>query len=393
MTQVARVLVLDAEQRSALAAVRSLGRCGLRVSVASAAAAPLAGASCHVDEVVHTPDPQQDVEAWLTSILGYLSRAGCSYVLPMTDVSTMLLAPARHLLPEGCVLLCPPSEAYEALTDKGALLIRAAALGIAVPETLHAADATQLHSAVRQLGFPVIIKPARSRYRLGNAVHSTAVRRVDNEAELEQLLEQAHWLGPLPALVQSWIPGSGAGVFALYGTQGPVAWFAHSRLREKPPQGGVSVLCESAPVDPQLQHLSQQLLTSVGWCGPAMVEYRVTPAGMPVLMEVNGRFWGSLQLGIDSGIDFPALYLQLAQGLNVPASTHYQVGRRLRWLLGDLDNLLLQLRGRVAQGRRRKALRNFAASFFDPLCRQEIWRAGDTRPAWREASQWLGALL
>jgi len=393
VTHVPRILVLDGEQRSALAAVRSLGRCGLSVSVASAQCDPLAAASRYVDDVLKTPDPTQDVQGWLAAVLHHVSQTGCTLVLPMTDISTMLLAPVKHLFPEGCALLCPPAQAYEALTDKAALLERAAALGMAVPRTLRVATAEHLRSAARQIGYPLVVKPARSRYRLGNTVHATAVQRIDTDAQLQQLIDNAQWLGPVCALVQSWVPGRGAGVFALCGTQGPVAWFAHTRLREKPPAGGVSVLSESCAVNPQLRELSQQLLSAVGWWGPAMIEYRMTPDGVPMLMEVNGRFWGSLQLSIDSGVDFPAILLHLSQGASVPLQSDYRIGQRLRWLLGDLDNLLLQLRGRIGPGTRWTALRSFAATFADPLCRQEIWRSEDPKPAWREAGRWLGALL
>ena len=75
-----------------------------------------------------------------------------------------------------------------------------------------------------------------------------------------------------------------------------------------------------------------------------MLEYKQDHrSGVPFLMEVNGRFWGSLQLAVDAGVDFPYLCCQLALGQapDVPAS--YTVGVRSRWLLGDLDHLLLRV--------------------------------------------------
>ena len=85
----------------------------------------------------------------------------------------------------------------------------------------------------------------------------------------------------------------------------PVAFFAHKRLRERPPWGGVSVLSESAEPDPRLKALARQLLDDACWHGVAMVEFKVAPDGTPYLMEINTRFWGSLQLAIDAGVDFP----------------------------------------------------------------------------------------
>ena len=60
-------------------------------------------------------------------------------------------------------------------------------------------------------------------------------------------------------------------------------------------------------------------------------------------MEVNGRFWGSLELAVDAGVDFPFLAFQLARGIRPDAPPEYQPGVKNRWILGDLDHLLLRL--------------------------------------------------
>jgi predicted ATP-grasp superfamily ATP-dependent carboligase len=197
----------------------------------------------------------------------------------------------------------------------------------------------------------------------------------------------------MPCLAQQFIPGHGAGIFALCDSNGPVAWFAHRRLREKPPSGGVSVLSESVDVDAAMQGMAARLLTASGWLGVAMVEFRISTTGAPYLMEVNGRFWGSLQLAIDSGLDFPWLLYQLVNGGKIASPPAYRRGRRLRWLLGDLDNLILQLRSAAAPGgSKAKAAARFLGSFLDLSCRQEVFRWSDPRPGLRETRHWLGAL-
>ncbi len=76
----------------------------------------------------------------------------------------------------------------------------------------------------------------------------------------------------------------------------------------------------------------------MGWSGVAMVEFRVDPRdGIPKLMEVNPRFWGSLQLSILSGVDFPHLLYKLVTDGRLDRDLNYDVGVRCRWLLpGDL---------------------------------------------------------
>jgi hypothetical protein len=77
----------------------------------------------------------------------------------------------------------------------------------------------------------------------------------------------------------------------------------------------------------------------------AMVEFKVDHlTRVPLLMEINGRFWGSLQLAIDAGMNFPWLLLQMAVGRAVnPFDSSYRTGVKSRWLLGDLDHLLMRL--------------------------------------------------
>ena len=59
---------------------------------------------------------------------------------------------------------------------------------------------------------------------------------------------------------------------------------------------------------------SEKILGHVAWEGVAMVEFLVADDGTPYLMEVNTRFWGSLQLSIDAGVDFPYLLYQVFAG-------------------------------------------------------------------------------
>ena len=118
-----------------------------------------------------------------------------------------------------------------------------------------------------------------------------------------------------PVLIQERIVGAGLGVFLLRHAGRTEAAFAHRRLREKPPSGGVSVLAEAVELPPALLERAERLLDCFGWNGVAMVEFKEDAAtGEPVLMEVNGRFWGSLQLAIDSGVDFPSRLVALAAG-------------------------------------------------------------------------------
>jgi len=122
----------------------------------------------------------------------------------------------------------------------------------------------------------------------------------------------------------------------------------------------------------------------------AMIECKRDEAsGRPVLMEINGRLWGSLQLAIDAGVDFPSLLVSCAMGRPVPRIPPYKVGVRSRWFWGDVDNLYLQLRNGGGVRGKLTALRNFVGTGFRRT-REEIWRWRDPAPFLLESLQQLG---
>ena len=134
--------------------------------------------------------------------------------------------------------------------------------------------------------------------------------------------------------------------------------------------------------------MSLSLLRRLGACGVAMVEFRVdNRTREPYLMEVNGRFWGSLQLAIDAGVNFPALLVDLALGRPVKKPV-YEENVILRWWIGDLVRTVRVLKGKPAgyMGQfpsRLSALSEFLGPQPDGT-RNEILRWSDWRPSFVE---------
>jgi len=187
--------------------------------------------------------------------------------------------------------------------------------------------------------------------RTAHGWHGCAVSYAETAAGLREALA-AKPLEEFPILLQEKIPGPGAGIFLCCDRGRPVAVFSHRRLREKPPSGGVSVLAESVTPDPAVRAHAERLLAALGWHGVAMVEFKIDErTGVPHLMEINGRFWGSLQLAIDAGVDFPSILVDLALGRAAAEPPPYREGVRLRWFWGDVDATLLRLFGPPQQRR------------------------------------------
>jgi predicted ATP-grasp superfamily ATP-dependent carboligase len=387
-------LITCGEQRAALACVRSLGRAGHEIWVVSSHGRSLAGASRYARREIACGDPLRDPGGYRAAVARLVGEAGVEVVIPVTEPALLALLAAPDALAPARIPF-PDLATFERVSDKAAVMAEAHEVGIAVPRQVVLASADDASTQLSRHGeTPAVLKPARSVHR-GTKLAVSYVDAGEDVWQRAAALPEAAF----PLLVQQRVVGPGTGVFLLrWGGQTHAA-FAHRRIREKPPSGGVSVLRESIALDPALEAAATALLDRLGWNGVAMVEFKVDAAtGVPYLMEINGRFWGSLQLAIDAGVDFPRLLVEAAAGAPPPKRARYRLGVRSRWLLGDLDHLLLRLTrsrsrldlpegapGRVA------TLFGFLRAFLPPN-RHEVLRWNDPRPFAREVRAWVAAL-
>ena len=388
------ILVTDGEQRSALAAVRALGRAGHRVFVSSALTRPLAGASRYTVRVVRTADPLCEPETFIDQVSSTVRKWKIDVVLPMTDASMLAMLAARtHLKP--AIVPCAERESYAAVSNKQAVLAVAPTYGIAVPaqRTVCMEDVPLLDP--HRLDFPIVVKPAKTVGEHNGQRQRFSVRYARDANELTRIV-RASEPAAFPLLLQQRVVGPGVGIFLLTWDDETIATFAHKRLREKPPSGGVSVYRESIVADPELVLRSRALLDHFGWRGVAMIEYKIDAAtGTPYLMEINGRFWGSLQLAIDAGVDFPNLLMAAAVHGERPHIDAYRIGVRSRWWWGDVDQLITRLRRSPDtlplppdSPTRWQAMREFVR-FWNRNDRNEILRMDDPWPFVQESMDWL----
>ncbi len=335
-----RVLLTDGQQRKTLTAVRSLGRRGDSVWVADVTLFSTSRFSRYCHRGLVCPRPEEEGRFW-NWVLAVVDRYALDLFMPMDDFTTEVGVECQGELPPGCGSLLPTPQQYAAARDKGATAQLAMKAGVRLPRTFEVADRGEMEAALAVLGGPAVIKP---RYSSGGR----GIYFVQDRAEAERAWTMAEgrpeWGG---LLVQERIPlGRKFDVCLLYGPAGDVrASFVQEELRWFPLESGASTLQES--VDrPDLVDLAARLLSPVGWRGPVEVEFMLDRTGAPVLMEINPRFWASLALAVQCGVDFPSLTADLAWGRDVRGPAKYPVGRRCRWLLpGDLLHAMAR-RGR-----------------------------------------------
>ncbi|MBN1602859.1 MAG: ATP-grasp domain-containing protein [Chitinispirillaceae bacterium] len=412
------VLVLDGETRAALAVVRSLGRAGLKVIVASEDKRSLAGSSKYCDHTVCNPSPAVDIHCFVETVRKIIIQEQVDVLFPVTDASTYAILQNRDIFDAIVSLPLVPFHTYWAASNKISLMKRAAQSGVPIPETIFidpASDELQQH--LQNITYPVILKPRASILLSGNSMRKTGVRFANCKEEL-QIVITTDPSFTAPYMLQKLIAGDGIGIFAFCENGDITSVFSHHRIREKPPYGGISVVCESTQPDQLALESSKKLLKALNWNGIAMVEFKRdrNRNNIPVLMEINARFWGSLQLAIDAGVDFPLYMYNLSQKTELRNNKHEEIvdfpitagevqhldppsikQTRSRWLLGDLDHLIIRLKMPVDHPRYPQKLRDklhaifiFFLEFFKGSKIEEL-RYGDSRPFWHSLAKWVKA--
>ena len=351
-----RVLVTDDGYKSALGIVRCLGKKGITVSVLADSPVALASYSRYCSERFLVP-PADD-EAFLPAVKDILRRGRFDLLMPVGYLAHVALTRHKAELAPFARMETADFEKIRRAADKRAIHELAKEVGVPTPRTLAPTSYKEAAESSADLRFPVVVKAPRETL-------CGVVRYAPNRCELltlyGRICQSADGEGPLP-LIQEFIPGFGCGFFAVYQDGTCKQTFMHRRIREVPPSGGVSCCAESY-YDQRLMEYGKRLLDRLEWHGVAMVEFRYDERDQDYkLMEVNPKFWGSLDLALEAGVEFPYYLCQMAQGQQLEYSEDYNRHLRYHWPLTDLQHVLM----------RPASLGAFVADLFRPSVKSNI---------------------
>jgi predicted ATP-grasp superfamily ATP-dependent carboligase len=325
-------IVTDALWRKSVACIRSLGRSGFKVTALGDSWLTTGFYSGFTRKRMVGPTAARSELGFGELIRGAVSAAvggGRPIILPMEDEScSWLLRNGGDLEADW---LLPSQEAFALANDKAATMRLALSLGVPCPRTLfptspkHLLELAHSENRTRWLAKPCISKGSAG---------------ILYEQQLTAESVNYAWQRYGALLLQERIDpnGQASGVSLLYDREGHCrAVFCHRRLKQYPLSGGPSTSRVSVPIAEMsgLVAHSRRILENLGWRGVAMVEWKQDPgSGEHRLLEINPRFWGSLELAIRSGVDFPTLYARAAAGCLQPEDwPAYRAGVICRWMV------------------------------------------------------------
>jgi predicted ATP-grasp superfamily ATP-dependent carboligase len=249
-------------------------------------------------------------------------------VLPVSDYVMGALSEVQDRIEPSVKLALPSCKAQALFRDKWKTIQLADDLGISTPKTVCCEAVQDLPRLLESQEFPLIIKPRRGTGGIG-------LFRLETPNDLPKQLLSAS----IPSdtvfdarhlLVQEYIPGKVHDVCVLFNRGEPRAVLTQKRLKMYPVKGGVGIYNVTTD-EADIREQAIALLKAAEWHGPAQVEFKRKADGSPCLMEVNGRFWGTLDLAVAAGVNFPLLTCRMAVDGDIMPVSSYEVGLGFRW--------------------------------------------------------------
>lgn len=363
-----RVLIVDdGEQKGTVSAVRALAEAGHHVGIAD----PLKG---HGARSRYCRDwhriPLLGDASLIATISETVHSHGYEVIFTGTDEHLLVLSNARDEL--GALFPYAPHDVVEAVKDKMALTSAATSAGLSAPLT--GADPGDIPDT------RVIVKE-----RLHSGLQKEGSFKpefVMDPPEARRLFAELGRVGHHP-IWQEYVEGRLMAVVVLCDVGGEVLYSAQQVASHTYPPGlGGSCRAEIVRSDHTMEDALASFLKRIGWWGLAQIQFVLTADGDAFLIDLNGRFYGSMNLVLRAGSNLPAAWLGVATGTPYPDLAPARIGARYQWLEGDLRRSLVERRGGL--------IRDAAGCLgYSIGAQHSMWRLDDPVPSFRFAGRLL----
>ena len=330
-----KILILDGQHKNTLAIIRHLGRTGLyEIHVVSYQKFSISFFSKYTQEKFVITDPKKNAEFYIRDLLQLLQNDHYLVLIPVSYISFLLCSTYKESILKHTHISIAKEESIKTASSKIATYLLARQLEIPYPDFIEVDQIDEVKNI--GISYPCVIKAP---YEIGKTVVEYAGNKTELIEKYTKMCKVYNFTEKLP-IVQKYIQGEGVGFFAFYQKGVCKSIFVHKRLREYPVTGGASTAAEGF-YNRQVIDDGKKILDHLQWEGVAMVEFKKdNSTGLYNIMEINAKFWGSLDLALFSGVNFPQMMIDDALNKDIPFSEDYK-RIRYQWILnGDLFHVL-----------------------------------------------------
>lgn len=312
------ILLGNANYYGTLAAVRSLGRAGIKVVTVDPSRICHGRFSRYSSQHLTCP-AFEELRVW-AEWLSQKARVGPRRAIYATsDAVSFALARYRDELSAGLDLYQPRLETIMSILDKGLLMQNAQAVGIETPPTWFPQNSAEAGKMAKDAGATILIKPrsqlAQRTKTKGTMIESRGQRvqsifdsYMKDQSTNSEFAKQCS--ASMAPLLQPYYPEAVENVYSLCGFRekigGAVIMRAARKIVQQPRNIGVGLCFEPALVDPHLADQAKRLCERIGYYGVFEIEFLLVE-GKAKLIDFNGRLYNQIAFDIHRGMELPTL--------------------------------------------------------------------------------------
>ncbi|HSX09010.1 MAG TPA: ATP-grasp domain-containing protein [Candidatus Saccharimonadales bacterium] len=376
------ILILDAHTRQSLVLTRNLGKKNITIAALTTfekTNVPVFH-SKWCDKKIISPF-SEGTDEYISFLISYLKSNKVDLIIPSSDGTITALSKHRKRIEKYAPLALTQDKALKIASNKEKTLSIAKKIGIKIPKSISVFSKTDIKNALKLTGLPAVVKPSES--WVDDKNNSKRLSSVLVTTEKEAIKEATDLLKDGgKVIVQQYLNGRREAVSMIYSKGKVYGKFAQWAKRVQPPLGGQSILRQSIKVPSDIGDQAEQLIKTIQLDGYSETEFRRDDKGVPYLMEINPRLSASVEIAVESGVDYPFLIYQLGRGKAIKQTFHYKTGNWMRHLGGDIITSLEAIKnyGKPGISSPAKTIIDFFVSFFTPISYDYI-DFGDPFPA------------
>ncbi len=256
-------------------------------------------------------------------------------LFPSEDNSVLLVSRYRDELEKYFHVLLPPADVVETLMDKVLFYTFAQKNRLPIPPTFFIDDETQLKSVAGRISYPCVLKPRDSAAKRWEDETIFKAFKIFHAEELVSTYNRfSRWTDSF--IVQQWIEGNDSDLYSCncYFDENsqPLVTFVARKLRQWPPETGISCLGEEVRNDTVLDQ-TMRLFRSVNYRGLGYLEMkRDRRSGEYFIVEPNiGRPTGRSAIAEAGGVELLYTAYCDAIGWKLPQARE-QSYRGVKWI-------------------------------------------------------------
>lgn len=330
------VLLTDGGYKNTYAIIRALKKEGLKVGVLYNSILSLSFLSRYVDKryiiktnLLKNSSPEV-LSQFYSETLNILKQDDIDVFMPVGNMSFNFATTFKNDLEKFTNLPVVNPDIMEIAQNKYKTFKFAEQIDIPIPKTIFIDSYDDIPRIINEMKFPCVIKKTN--------FYEGGVKYCNDKSELKKnlnsILERKKSDGSFP-IIQEYVEGPGTGYYGIFKDGECINYFMHERLHEYPITGGASTFAKSI-YDDKLKQLGTKMLENLKWNGVAMIEFKKDIRDNKYkLMEINPKFWGSLELSYVAGLNFPYLNYLIAMGKPIPPTATYKRDTYFRWIIPD----------------------------------------------------------